>query len=1177
MTTPDLAALDILLRTKGAEKAAADLAKVERAAKGAASGAAAADKGFTRLTATSGRMQTTLTTLTRTMGPLLATFAAFRAVTAGVRAFAEFEQAMAQVRGIAIKTTLTLQQQTAQFKLLENQAQKLGATTRFTATEAAQAQLFLARAGFEVKEIYDALPGVLDLAAAGAMELGDAADIASNILQQFNLDAKEMGRVGDVLVKTANSTNTNVQQMADAFRYAGPVAGALGIEIEELAAAVGVLGNAGIQATLAGTQLRGIMLNLIGPTKQSQEALDKLAKRLGTDTGVFDPAKQSLNEIFEAFNKAGAGAKEFRQIFGRRQAAGAIVFAAQAEKAKELTEALQGVVGETKRLADIQNNTMMGSFRNLKSAAEAMAIALGKSQLGQALRDLVDFLTAVFRSLAGVEDESIKISQTAKVTADVLRGLALAASTLAAIKLAGWFLSGTVAALKFVKALATLKVAMLSNPFTAIAVVLAFVIGLMWEFRDVTFTIGSTTTTITEMVTGAWEVAKGILILIWDTLKVTWELLWTTVVAIFESFTRTFSVDWERAWFVFGGIMKGFVNFVIGLFRSLLETIIFVFERMKDIISAFGKFNWKKPFESMAKVGGELAKAMNPQSAWKEVKEIWGRNFTQDFLGEAMERAKNGGEEVGVAFMAELEKTFKNQTLFVDAAAEIAEMTLEILDKMKVFGKTQQEIDELNAAEKLYELESKGRQEAQFKRMKLLKDAAKELGKETELYGRVAKLINKAYADSLKILDDQMKEFIGTYAEYTQMIEDDKIEDAAGKITEVLAKMRNELSDLGLDDAAAASAAARREFDALLDSFVDLDEMGGEQALTWLVEFEDLLKKIEERKAFKKQKKDINKALEELKKMVDEARTYLALMGQTDEAKDLYDFMAVAVRAFAGDMEKVNEAMRVYADLLIQIKMRQAQLDFDDLLKDMREQVELIGKTERQKAVIEATRLAIQAYGDDMDMINAKVAEYMRLWDLLAASEGKKKLTEQMKGIIALSDDMAAAFGDAFTQFVFGELSAEDAARQFGAELTRIMFQHIVAEPLIQLISNSLTDLIGGLNTNLTFANQIQVAGTTFQQAVGIAGTTFTTSTQTATLTFQQGVQTASLGLISAATQAAAIMQGAQAAGGVTGLLKGAVGAGLGVATGGFTDVAGPSLGPLPLPAVGGGGCGPGG
>ncbi|HSH40546.1 MAG TPA: phage tail tape measure protein, partial [Arenicellales bacterium] len=183
-----------------------------------------------------------------------------------LKAAGDFEQGMNRVQAVSGATG-------GQLDALREQAKEMGRTTQFSASQAADAMGFLAMAGFEVDEIVGALPGTLQLAAAAQMDLGSAADIVSNILSGYGMEVEELSRVNDVLAKTMSSTNTDLLQLGEAMQYAGPVAAAAGVQFEEAAAAVGLMGNAGIQASMAGTSLRGAISRILNPTAAATKAM----------------------------------------------------------------------------------------------------------------------------------------------------------------------------------------------------------------------------------------------------------------------------------------------------------------------------------------------------------------------------------------------------------------------------------------------------------------------------------------------------------------------------------------------------------------------------------------------------------------------------------------------------------------------------------------------------------------------------------------------------------------------------------------------------------------------------------------------------------------------------------------------------------------------------------------
>jgi TP901 family phage tail tape measure protein len=184
-------------------------------------------------------------------------------LTQPLQVFAGFESGMAKVQAITGATADQLQKLTAQ-------AKELGKNTFFNASQVADAQKFLGMAGFNPEQILAATPGMLDLALAGDMDLGQAADIATNISTPFGIAAERISEVNDVLAKAATSSNTNIIEMGEAFKYAAPAAAAAGQSIEECAAAMAIMANNGIKADIAGTSIRQMLIKLANTGVQEQ-------------------------------------------------------------------------------------------------------------------------------------------------------------------------------------------------------------------------------------------------------------------------------------------------------------------------------------------------------------------------------------------------------------------------------------------------------------------------------------------------------------------------------------------------------------------------------------------------------------------------------------------------------------------------------------------------------------------------------------------------------------------------------------------------------------------------------------------------------------------------------------------------------------------------------------------
>jgi TP901 family phage tail tape measure protein len=310
-------------------------------------------------------------------------------LVSSVRVAMDFEKSMSAV---AAKTQAG---QEDMAKLTEL-AKDLGRSTQFSAKEVADGMDFLAMAGFEVNDMLTAMPGLLNLAAAGNLDLASAADIVSNILGGMNMEATETGRVADVLAKAATSSNVSVGMLGETFKFVAPVAAQAGAGLEDVAAAAGLLGDAGIQGSEAGTGLRSVLLRLAAPPTEAAKALERLGVSTKDASGNMRPFGEILADVDHSMKNLNLGSAEQIEIqnalFGKTAiASGAILQQAAANgelsaKTKELMES-QGAAAE---MAEIMNDNLAGAFKRLQSAIEGFQIQL-VSGTNPALQGFVDF------------------------------------------------------------------------------------------------------------------------------------------------------------------------------------------------------------------------------------------------------------------------------------------------------------------------------------------------------------------------------------------------------------------------------------------------------------------------------------------------------------------------------------------------------------------------------------------------------------------------------------------------------------------------------------------------------------------------------------------------------------------------------------------------------------------
>lgn len=323
-------------------------------------------------------------------------------IGASVKVASDFEQSMAKVQAISGSTA-------AEFKLQEAAAREMGAATIFSGSEAAEGLGYLAMAGFTVEEQIGSLPAVLNAAIAGNMSLGDSANIVTNIMSAFGLTAEDSGKAVDVLAKAANSANTDIPLMGEAFKMVAPVANALGWSIEETAAAIGELGNVGISGSQAGTVLRASLLALANPTGQTEKAMKKLKLEVLDAEGNMKPLPELMGHVASKMKGMTDTQKTqtAAQLVGTQAAAGFIALLEVGEEGlQDFTTELENSEGAAQKMADIQSDTLVGSFKEFESAMEEVGIQLGNEFI-PIFREVVAVAIGIIEKFGEIDSKSV--------------------------------------------------------------------------------------------------------------------------------------------------------------------------------------------------------------------------------------------------------------------------------------------------------------------------------------------------------------------------------------------------------------------------------------------------------------------------------------------------------------------------------------------------------------------------------------------------------------------------------------------------------------------------------------------------------------------------------------------------------------------------------------------------
>ncbi|EPR8404192.1 phage tail tape measure protein [Klebsiella variicola] len=339
-----------------------------------------------------------------------------------------FDEEMSRVQALT-----RLDKGDSQLAALRAQAKKLGAETAFTTRDAASGQAFLAMAGFTPQSIQAALPGVLNMALAGGMELGESADIGSNILSQFTLPAGEMDRVSDVLTAAFTRTNTDLRSLGDTMKYAGPVASKLGISLEEAAGMAGILANNGLRGSDAGTAMRASLARLASPTTGAAKALKQLGVSVSDARGKMRPVETILLDLYKATKKYGQVDQVgfFKDIAGEEAFVGlqTLVAGAGSGELQKLVRELKGAGGEASAVAKKMADNLSGDLKNLDSAWEGFRIQIEETVDGP-LRKLTQGLSDAITAASEWVKANPRLAQTLLLVAGGAMALTVAVGAL---------------------------------------------------------------------------------------------------------------------------------------------------------------------------------------------------------------------------------------------------------------------------------------------------------------------------------------------------------------------------------------------------------------------------------------------------------------------------------------------------------------------------------------------------------------------------------------------------------------------------------------------------------------------------------------------------------------------------------------------------------------------------
>ncbi len=548
---------------------------------------------------------------------------------AAVKTAADFDSAMANVAAISGATGDDLQ-------ALRDKAREMGEKTKFSASEAADAMSYMAMAGWKTGDMLSGIEGIMQLAAASGEDLAATSDIVTDALTAFGLTAEDSAHFADILAAASSNANTNVSMMGETFKYCAPVAGALGYSAEDVAEAIGLMGNAGIKSTQAGTALRTMMTKLQGELKLSGEALGEVTIQTANADGSMRELSDILADCRNAFSKMSESeaAAAAETLVEKNAMSGflALMNAAPGDIDK-LRNAIDNCDGSAEDMAAIMQDNLNGQITILKSQLEELAISFGE-MLMPVIRKVVTAVQGFVDKLNNMDEAQRKtiisiglviaalgpflviLGTVISIVGKSMKAYATAAKGIKKLMVA--VKSGTGIFGKLGTALGGISATVLA--IVAVIAVLVAAFTHLWKTNDgfreniiATWTqiketvsnfcqgivdrlnsLGFEFSSITEVLKAVWDgfcnllgpVFEGAFQFISDTLSTVLDVIMNTV----DFFIAVFSGDWEGAWEAVKNIFSSIWNGLVSWFTNILETI----KGVLDVVLGWIGASWEQ-------------------------------------------------------------------------------------------------------------------------------------------------------------------------------------------------------------------------------------------------------------------------------------------------------------------------------------------------------------------------------------------------------------------------------------------------------------------------------------------------------------------------------------------------------------------------------------------------------
>ena len=510
--------------------------------------------------------------------------------TAGLKVASDFDSAMSGVKAISGATG-------EEFDALRAKAIELGGSTAFSANEVAEAMTEMAKAGWDSQQILDGMGGVLDAAAASGENLGTVSTIVADAITGFGMEAKESTRVADLLTQAANSGTIGINDLGESFKYIAPVAGSMGLSIEDVTTALSAMSMSGIKGSQAGTSLRGVLTRMVKPTDKVAAAMDQLGIVLTNSDGTFKSLDQILSEMRGSFSGLTDEQKTYyaATLAGQEGMSGLLsLLNMSQEEYDEIAASMDNAGGVAKETAEVMRDNLSADVEELGGSLESLAITLAEHIIPH-LRTFVQWLTELVGKFTDLDPETqktiLKFAGIAAAIGPVILVIGKLVTAVGSVVTTFGKIPGAIAKAKGAFTAVSAAIGGISAPVVAVVAVIATLVAAFKHLWDTNEEFRNKMTAIWDGIKSKFEsFAQGIV----DRLN--------ALGFDFENFGEVVKAIWDGFCSLLAPIFEGVFNQVSVILGSVLDALTGIFDVFIGIFTG----NWDQAWQGVKEIFGAV-------------------------------------------------------------------------------------------------------------------------------------------------------------------------------------------------------------------------------------------------------------------------------------------------------------------------------------------------------------------------------------------------------------------------------------------------------------------------------------------------------------------------------------------------------------------------------------------